>query len=98
MQIVKALIIIRIKDIVFLKTEDSLTGEGAGFSPERPAGYSRLPSHCRHCLSRGLERGFDCGVGGVSEGSGDVVLVPADALIYDRVLEAVLIVVEASRS
>ena len=29
----KALIIIRIKDIVFLKTEDSLTGERAGFGP-----------------------------------------------------------------
>ena len=46
----------------------------------------------------GLERGFDYGVGGVSEGSGDVVLVPADAFVYARVLEGVLIVVEAGRS
>jgi hypothetical protein len=45
---IKALIIIRIKDIVFLKTEDSLTGEWAGFGPERPVGHSRHPSHCRH--------------------------------------------------
>jgi hypothetical protein len=43
----------------------------------------------------GLERGFDCGVGGVSEGSGDVVLVPADALVFDRVFEGVLGVIEA---
>ena len=32
---IKAPIIIRIKDIVFLKTEDSLTGERAGFGPQR---------------------------------------------------------------
>ena len=31
------------------------------------------------CSDVGLERGFDCGVRGVSEGSGDVVLLPADA-------------------
>ena len=30
-----------------------------------------------HELGRGLDCGFDCGVGGVSEGSGDVVFVPA---------------------
>jgi hypothetical protein len=29
--IIKVLIIVRIKDLVFLLTEDSLTGEGAGF-------------------------------------------------------------------
>ena len=41
-----------------------------------------------------LERGFGCGVGGVSEGSGDVILVPADALVYDRVFEAVFVMIE----
>ena len=42
-----------------------------------------------------LERGFDCGVGGVSEGSGDVVLAPADALVLDRVFEAAFVLIEA---
>jgi len=32
----------------------------------------------------GLEGGCDCGVGGVREGSGDVVLVSADAFVYNR--------------
>ena len=45
-------------------------------------------------VGRGLKRGFGCGVE-VSDGGGDVVLVPADALVYDCVLEGVLIVVEA---
>ena len=49
-------------------------------------------------FGRRLVRGFDCGVGGVSERSGDVVLVPADALVYDCVLEAALIVIEAGFS
>jgi hypothetical protein len=40
-------------------------------------------------FGRGLDCGCDCGVVGVREGSGDVVLVPADALVYDRVFEAV---------
>ena len=35
-----------------------------------------------HELGRGLDCGFDCGVGGVSEGSGDAVLVPADAFVF----------------
>ena len=35
---------------------------------------------------------------GVREPSGHAVLLPADALVYDRVFEAVLIVVEAGRS
>ena len=39
--------------------------------------------------------GCDCGVGGVSEGSGDLMLVPADALVLDRVVEAAFVVVEA---
>jgi hypothetical protein len=38
---------------------------------------------------RGLDCGLDCGVGGVSEGSGDVVLVPADVLVLDRGFEAI---------
>ena len=33
------------------------------------------------CSDVGLERGFDCGVGGVREGSGDAVRVPADATL-----------------
>ena len=40
-----------------------------------------------HELGRGLDCGLDCGVGGVSEGSGDVVLVPAfvsPGTIYKR--------------
>ena len=49
-------------------------------------------------ISRASDCGFGCGVGGVCEGSGDVVFVPADALVYDRFLEVVLIVVEAGRS
>ena len=51
-----------------------------------------------HELGRGLDCGCDCGVWGVREGSGDVVLVPADALVFDCVFEAVLIVVKAGRS
>jgi len=47
---------------------------------------------------RGLKRGFDCGVGRVPEGSGDVVFVPADAFVVDRVFEAALIVIEAGFS
>jgi len=43
----------------------------------------------------GSECEFARGVGGVREGSGDVVLVPADALVYDRVFEAALVLVEA---
>jgi hypothetical protein len=31
---------------------------------------------------------------GVREGSGDVVLVPADTLVFDRVFEAVFVVIE----
>ena len=50
------------------------------------------------CPDVGLDRGLDCGVGGVREGSGDVVLVPADALVYDRVFDAVLVVIEACGS
>jgi len=42
---------------------------------------------CRRC---------DCGVVGVREGSGDAVLVPAAAFVYDRVFEAVLISIESS--
>ena len=42
-------------------------------------------------IQRGLECRFDCGVGGVSDGGGDAVLVPADALVYDRVFEAVFV-------
>ena len=49
-----------------------------------------------HELGRGLDCGFDCGVGGVGDGSGNAVLVPADALVYDRVFEAVFVVVEAA--
>jgi hypothetical protein len=37
-------------------------------------------------------------IGGLSEGNGDTVLVPADALVYDRVFEAALIVIEAGFS
>ena len=37
-----------------------------------------------HELGRGLDCGFDCGVGRVREGGGNVVLVPADALVLDR--------------
>jgi len=47
---------------------------------------------------RGLERGFDCGVVGVREGSGDVVLVPTDAFVYDSVFEAAFVLVEAGGS
>ena len=49
----------------------------------------------RAATSVRLERGFDCGVGGVSEGSGDVVLVPADALVCDRVFETAFVVVQS---
>ena len=45
-------------------------------------------------VSRHLERGFGCEVGSVDDRSGDVVLVAADALVVDRVLEGALIVVE----
>ena len=47
-------------------------------------------------ISRASDCGFGCG--GVCEGSGDVVFVPADALVVDRVFEAAFIVVEAGRS
>ena len=43
-----------------------------------------------HELGRGLARGL-----GVSERSGDVVLVPADALVVDRVFETSLVLIEA---
>ena len=43
---------------------------------------------------RGLKRGFSGGLGGVSERSGDMVFVPADALVYDRVFEAAFVLVE----
>ena len=37
----------------------------------------------------------ECSVGEMGEGSGDVVRVPADAFVLDRVLEAVLVLIEA---
>ena len=67
-----------------------------------PAGHVSLSARLRllqrgvaGAISRTLDCGFGCGVGGVSEGSGDAVLVPADALVVDRVFEAAFIVVEA---
>ena len=42
-----------------------------------------------------LDRRFYRVIGGLGEGNGDAVLVPADAFVVDRAFEAMLVVVEA---
>ena len=61
------------------------------FSGGEPARLCRLSA--RSAASVGDGRAI--GASWKFVGGGDVVFVPADALVYDRVFEAVLIVVEA---
>jgi hypothetical protein len=44
----------------------------------------------------GLHSGLDCGVGGVREGRGNAVFVPADTFVFDCFFEAVFVVIETS--
>ena len=61
MQIVKALIIIRIKDIVFLKTEDFLTWERAGFDAVDGSFHRRGTVAGAFTASETLDVGVDLG-------------------------------------